>query len=189
MIIDSNMDCNILHTMFETNETDNIPNLLTHFLDTLLSLGQVRRKTIEFLDDYCNHSTKPSQIYWREIPILRVKCLGTEIDIRIQNNKKEIVFFLMKNVIKIPFVRFISILLEIRLPSWDRLYEFAFVLSSEGRMFITPTSHNISTVDLKKLAKYVNVQVNRSFAKEIDEDLIDIILPDTIPLRDFKIRI
>ncbi|MHA2388332.1 MAG: hypothetical protein ACXACW_06385, partial [Candidatus Hodarchaeales archaeon] len=103
--------------------------------------------------------------------------------------KKDIVFFLMKNVIKVPFVCFISILLELSLPSWDRLYEFAFVLSSEGRMFITPTSNNISAVDLKKIAKYINVQANRSFAKGIDENLIDIILPDTIPLRDFKIRI
>ncbi|MHA1977387.1 MAG: hypothetical protein ACW98F_09810 [Candidatus Hodarchaeales archaeon] len=175
--------------MFETNENGSIPNLRAHLLDTLLSLGQVRRITIEFLDDYCDHSTKPSQIYWREIPILRVKCLGTESDIRIQNNKEEVISFLMKNVITLPFVRFISILLEIRLPSWDRLYEFAFVLNSEGKMFITPTSHNISAADLKKLTKYVNVQANRSFAKEIDEEIIDIILPDTIPLRDFKIKI
>ncbi|MHA2288580.1 MAG: hypothetical protein ACXABG_07325, partial [Promethearchaeota archaeon] len=115
-IIDSPMDCNILHKMFEKSEAGEIPNLRVHLLDTLLSLGQVRRITIEFLDNYCDHSTKPSQIYWREIPILRVKCLRTETDIRIQNNEKKIVFFLMKNLVKLPFVSFISILVDIRLP-------------------------------------------------------------------------
>ncbi|PWI49252.1 hypothetical protein CEE45_02610 [Candidatus Heimdallarchaeota archaeon B3_Heim] len=175
--------------MFESNEKGFNPNLRVHTLDTLLSLGQVRRITIEFRNDYCGHSTKPSQIYWRDIPILRVKCLGTECDIRIQNNKQEVIFFLMKNVIKLPFVRFISILLELRLPSWETLYEFAFVLNSEGKMFITPTSHNISAVDLKKLTKYVTAQASKKFEKEIDEDLLDILLPETIPLRDFKIRI
>ena len=183
------MDCKILHKMFESNERGNLPNLRAHVLDTLLSLGQVRRITIEFRNDYCSHSSKPSQIYWRELPILRVKCLGTESDIRIQNNKNDVIFFLMKNVIQLPFVQFISLLVDIRLPSWDKLYEFAFVLNSEGKMLISPSNHNISASDLKKLKKYVTVVANKSFTKEIDEDLLDILLPDTLPLRDFKIKI
>ena len=183
------MDCKVLHKMFESNAKGFNTNLRVYTLDTLLSLGQVRRITIEFRDDYCSHSTKPSQIYWQNIPIHRLKTLGTECDIRIQNSKQKIIFFLMKNVIQLPFVRFISILLELRLPSWDTLFEFAFVLNSEGKMFITPTSHNISAVDMKKLTKYVTAQAHKKLEKEIDEDLLDILLPETIPLRDFKIRI
>ncbi len=183
------MDCKILHRMFESKEQVSLPILRAHVLDTLLSHGQVRRITIEFLDNYCNHSKKPSQIYWREMPILRVKCLGTEIDIRIQSNKQEVVSFLMKNIIQLPFVRFISILVEIRLPSWNKLYEFAIILNTEGKMLITPTKINFPAIELKKLTKYVKAQANRSFTQESDEDLLDILLPESLPLRDFKIRI
>ncbi len=183
------MDCRILHNMFENNDKVPLLSLPAHLLDTLLTLGQVRRITFEFLDNYCSHSTKPSQIYWREIPILRIKCLGTETDIRIQNNKREVIFFLLKNIVQLPSVDFTSILLELRLPSWKQSYEFIFVLSKEGKMLITPTIKNISAIDLKKLAKYINTQAKRLFVEEDNEDLLDILLPDTLLLRDFKIRI
>ena len=178
--------------MFQVDELGLRPNQRAHLVETLLSLGHVKRITIEFLREYCNHSSnssKPSQVYWREIPIFRLKCEGKECDLRIQNNTQNVVFFLLKNIIQLPSVRFVSLLIDLRLPSWEKTNEFAVIVNRIGKMLIIPTSQNLSSLVIKKLLKHINIQVTKKILRENDLELIDIILPESLPLSDFKIRL
>ena len=183
------MDCNIILKMFQVDELLQRFNDRAYLIENLLSTGHVKRITIEFLREFCKHPSKPSQIYWREIPIIRIRCIGKECDIRIQNDTQNVVFFLLKQIVQLPSVRFISVLLDWRLPSWDKPYEFAIIINRIGKMLIIPTSQNFSSKEVKKLQKHITIQVSRKISQKKDLELIDIILPDSLPLSDFKVRI
>ncbi|MHA2175896.1 MAG: hypothetical protein ACXABI_13765 [Candidatus Hodarchaeales archaeon] len=183
------MECKILLRMFRNEETRVTTNHRTHFLETLLALGEAKKITIEFMTDYCNHSSKPSSISWKDIPILRLKCEGTECDIHIQNNTQNIVFFLLQNLSDLPFVKFISLLIDLKIPSWDRSYEFIVIIDSLGNTSLIPSNRNFSSLDLKKLIKHLEIHTERKISSQNEEELIDILFSDKIPLHEFKIRI
>ena len=143
---------------------------------------------IEFIDEYCKHSAKPSQISWRDIPIMRITCLGSEINFQIQNDNKKTLFFLLRQLLQLPSVRYITLLIMLRLPPWDKLHEFIIVISHEGKILIIPTDHSFSSMELDKLLKILIIQTERKIDNEQDLGLIDILLPDTNPFHEFKIR-
>jgi hypothetical protein len=175
--------------MFQIDEFVQRLNDRAYLIENLLSFGFVKRINIEFLHEYCKHPSKPSQIYWREIPIIRIRCTGKECDIRIQNNSQNVVFFLLKQIIQLSSVRFISVLLDLRLPSWDKPYEFVIIINRIGKMLIIPTSQKFSSKEIKKVEKHIKIQVSKKISQEKDLELIDIILPESLPLSDFKVRI
>ena len=183
------MDCNIIHKMFQIDELLQRLNDRAYLIENLLSTGFVKRITFEFLREYCKHPSKPSQIYWREIPIIRIRCTGKECDIRIQNNSQNVVFFLLRQIIQLSSVRFISVLIDLRLPSWDKPYEFVIIINRIGNMFIIPTMQNFSVKEIKKLQRQIMIQVSKKISQEKELELIDIIVPDSLPLSDFKVRI
>ncbi len=182
------MECKVLSKIFDINEPISSSKYRTQFFKVLLTLGKTRQVNIEFIDKYCKHSAKPSQIYWRDIPIMRIKCLGSEINFQIQNDNKNTLFFLLRQMVQLPSVRYITIMIMLRLPPWEKPHEFIIVLNRGGKVFIIPTDNNFSSMELKKLLKYLTIQTERKIDTEQDLDLIDILLPDTKHLHEFKIR-
>lgn len=182
------MECKVLSKIFDINEPVVSSNYHTQFLEVLLTLGKTKQVNIEFIDEYCKHSAKPSQISWRDIPIMRITCLGSEINFQIQNDNKKTLFFLLRQLLQLPSVRYITILIMLRLPPWKNLHEFIIVINQEGKVLIIPTDHNFSLMELKKLLKILLIQTERKIDSEQDLDLIDILLPDKNPFHEFKIR-
>jgi len=182
------MECKVLSKIFDIIEPNSTSNFRPQFFEVLLTLGKTRQVNIEFKDNYCEHSAKPSQIYWRDIPIMRIKCLGKEIDFQIQNDKKNTLFTLLKQLVQLPSVRYITILIHLRLPPWEKSQEFIIGLNRGGKILIIPTDYSFSSMELKKLLKFLMSQTNRRIDNQQNLDLIDILLPDTNPFHEFKIR-
>ncbi len=182
------MECKVLSEIFDINEPTAFSNYHTQLLEVLLTLGKTKQVNVEFIDEYCKHSAKPSHIYWRNIPIMRIKCLGREINFQIQNDNKKTLFFLLRQLVQLPSVRYISILIMLRLPPWDKLHEFIIVISHEGKIVIIPTDLNFSSMELDKLLKFLIIQTEKKIDNEQNLSLIDILLPDTNPFHEFKIR-
>ncbi len=182
------MECKVLTKIFDINEPFYPSKYRTKFFEVLLTLGKAKQVSIEFKDKYCNHSAKPSQIFWRDIPIMEIKCLGNEINFQIQNDREKTLFFLLRQLVQLSSARYITILIQLRLPSWKKSHEFIFVLNSVGESFIIPTDFNFSSMELKKLLKIVMIQTEKKIDDEQDFDLIDILSPDTETFHEFKIR-
>ncbi len=160
----------------------------TQFLEVLLGQGKTKQVNIEFLHNYCKHSEKSSQIYWRDIPIMRIKCLGSEIHLKIINNKENILFFLLRQLVQLPSIHNITILINLRLPQWKNYREFLIVLYGFNSISILPTEDNIPSMELKKLLKHLTIKTNRKEKNDQGLELIDILLPDTQSIHEFKIR-
>jgi hypothetical protein len=175
--------------MFRAEEKSNAPNQRTHLLETLLTLGNARRITIEFLTEYCNHSSKPTRISWKDIPILKLKCKGAECDMHIQNNIPNIVFFLIQRITNLPFVKYVSILISLKLPSWRKSHEFIVIIDHQCNISVIPAKRKFSSLDLRKLIKHIKIHTERNSSLQNDEDLMDILFTEKIPLHEFKIRI
>jgi hypothetical protein len=182
------MECKVLSKIFDIDEPVIASNYRTQLLEVLLNSGKTEQVNIEFMEKYCKHSAKPSQIFWRDIPIMRIKCLGSEIDLQIQNDKKNTLYFLLRNLVQLPSVRYISILIQLRLPPWKKLQKFIIVLNRVGNIALIPTENSFSSMELKKLLKNLRIKTKRKLDKEQNLELIDILLPDSKPFHDFKIR-
>jgi hypothetical protein len=174
--------------MFQLEDNGTTVDIRTHILETLLLVGHPKRIIIDLTNTSCSHSVKPSHIFWKDLPILKLTCLGTECDITIQNNTQNVLSFLLKHVIIDSLVSHFSILIDLKLPTWDQFYEFVFVINKEGFISTIPTSRPLSPVHLSKLVKYINIQTDRKSIKKDDSDLMDILVPNDLLLRDFKIR-
>ena len=183
------MECKIILRMFRAGEESNTPNQRTKLLEALLTLGEARRITIEFPRVYCYHSSKPTRIYWKDIPILQLKCEGPECEMHIQNNIPKIVFFLVQNITNLPYVKYMSVLITLKLPSWKESHEFIIIVDHDCKISLIPTQRNFSSLDLHKLVKYLKIHTERNASLQTDEDLMDILFTDNIPLHEFKIRI
>ena len=182
------MECKVISKIFDINKPVTSSKYCTQILEVLLILGKAKQVNIEFLEKYCKHSDKPSQIYWRDIPIMGIKCLGREINFQIQNDKKNTLFFLLRQMVQSPSVSYITILIQLRLPPWERAHEFIIVINRTGKVLIIPTDHAFSSMELKKVSRFLMIRTERNINSEQDFDLIDILIPDTNPFNDFKIR-
>ena len=119
---------------------------------------------------------------------MRINCLGNEISFEIKSNKKNILFFLLRQLVQLPFVHNITILIQLRLPQWKKAREFIIMLHGTENISIIPTENNILSVELKKLLKYMTIQTKKNSIKSEGLELIDILLPDTQSFNEFKIR-
>ena len=182
------MECKVLSKIFDINESALTLDYRTQFLEVLFNQGKAKEVNIEYSKEYCKHPSKSSQIFWRDIPIMRINCLGTEINFQIKNNKENILFFLLKHIIKNPSIQYITILIKLRLPQWKRRREFLIILNGEDNISIIPTEDNISSIELKKLLKYLTIETKRNYKDDQNLELIDILIPDTESYNEFKIR-
>jgi hypothetical protein len=182
------MECKVLSKIFDINDPVVSFDYRTQFLEVLLKQGKTAQVNIEFLHNYCKHSAKPSQIYWRDIPIMRIKCLGSEINLKIKNNKVNILFFLLRQLVQLPSIRNITILINLRLPQWKKGREFFIVLYGLDSISIVPTEDNITSMELKKLLKHLTIKTKQRERNDQGLELIDILLPDTQSFHEFKIR-
>ena len=182
------MECKVLCKIFDIKEPMSSFDYRTQFLEVLLNQGKTKEVNIEFLQKYCTHSSKPSQIYWRDIPIMRINCLGSEINFQINHNKDNILFFLLRQLVQLPSIRYITVLINLRLPQWIKPREFLIMLNGIENISIVPTEENISSAELKKLLKHLTIQTKRFLGNDQGLELIDILLPDTRSFHEFKIR-
>lgn len=184
------MNCKLIHMIFNRNE-------LFHFsfdrdaqVEAILGMGQVKRISIDFLTEICHHPSHPSQIFWREIPIVRIKCLGVQCEFEILSNAQNILYQIIQPVIQLPHLRYIATLVDLRLPGWNSYQEFIMALNRVGKLLLIPTKIALSTLELLKINKRWKVQTNKLLELKNDLKLLDVIAPaKSFPKSEFRIFI
>ncbi|MFX0171290.1 MAG: hypothetical protein ACFE9L_05170 [Candidatus Hodarchaeota archaeon] len=183
------MNCQLIHLIFSKKDPSFFSLELEAQFEAILTLGRVKGITIDFLSEICTHPTRTSQIFWHEIPIMKIRCFGTQSDFEVFNNNQDILFYLIQPVIHISKLQFVSLLVDIRLPSWNNFHEFLFVLYRIGKLILFPTMKSFSSTDLIKLRRVCKIQAEKNIVKKQDLDLLDVIAPNPFPNSDFRIFI
>ena len=182
------MECRVLSKIFDINEPLISSSSLSRIVETLLEIGETLMVNIEFTDNFCKHSTKPSKIFWRDLPIMKIECLGKEINFFIQNNNENIINFLLKNLFQLPSIHCIKLLVKLRLPQWYKAQEFIVIINKLGGICILPTDFSFSSKELMKLQKQVKMYSERKIINEEHLELIDVLFPDEEIFNEFRIR-
>lgn len=183
------MNCKLIHIIFNRDESDFFSRERDAQVESILSLGRVKRIDIDFSSEFCNHANRPSQIYWREVPIVRLKCLGVKCELEIVNHQQDILFQLILPVTRLPGARYMAVLGDFRLPGWRRMEELIVILNRAGKLLIVPSQEPLSTIYLSKLKKRIKAHTNKLIRIKEEIKLLDIIAPDLIPKNEFRVFI
>lgn len=183
------MNCKLIHIIFERNE-------LFHFsfdrdaqLEAILRIGRVKRISIDFLSEMCHHPNRSSQIYWREIPIVKINCFEKQCVFETLSNSQDILFRLIQPVIQHTNLRYIATLFDLSLPGWKHSQELIMVLNRAGKLLLIPTEIALSSYDFLRIKRYWKIQVKKCLKSKDDLKLLDIITPESFPINDFRISI
>ncbi|MFX0051494.1 MAG: hypothetical protein ACFE8U_09400, partial [Candidatus Hermodarchaeota archaeon] len=187
-ISENNMNCQLIYLIFNKKDPSFFSLELEAQFEAILELGRVRGITIDFLSEICTHTTRTSQIFWQEMPIVKIRCLGTQSDFEVFNNNQDILFYLIQPLIRYSQLQFISLLVDFRLPSWTNVHEFLFVLNRSGNIILFPMK-SFSSKDLTKLRRVCKIQAEKNIEKKQDLDLLDAIAPNPFSNSDFRIFI
>jgi len=183
------MNCQLIHIIFSRSEPFCYSLELGAQIEVILELGRVKGISLDFMSEICYHPSHTSQIFWQEIPILRIRCLGAHCDFEVFNNTQNILFYLIQPVIQHQKFQYASLLVDLRLPSWKYLYEFLLVLNRSGSFSLCPTRKPLSAIELSKLNKQCKIQAEKKIEKKKDHYLLDAITPNPFPNSDFRIFI
>ena len=183
------MNCKLIYIIFDRNEPFHFSFDRDAQVEAILDMGRVKRISINFLTNVCNHSNHPSQIFWHETPIAFIKCLGVQCELEVLNNKQNIIFQLIRPLIQLPHMRYIAILVDLCLPGWNSYQEFIMVLNHTGKLLLIPTEIILSPLELLKLKKYWKIQTNKFVKLKNNLKLLDVIAPRIFPNSEFRIFI
>ncbi len=183
------MDCQIIHLIFARNECNQDLFEREALIKAIFEFSRIKTINFEFNLKICHHPNRFLTIQWREIPILRIKCIGDQCDLNVLNQKQNILFNLIKPLIHFSDVRYISFLADLRLPGWSNFHELIISLNRAGGFFLYPTQINLSLRELKKLKRRLNIRKMKIFNQSNDFDILDAISPNHFSLSDFKIFI
>ncbi len=186
---ENTMNCKLIPLIFERNEPFHFSFDRDAQIEAILKLGRVKRISIDFLSVMCHHPNHSNQIYWREIPIVQIRCFGSQCAVEIHNNLQEILFRLIQPIIQHSKLRYIALLVELSLPGWDTPHEFIFVLNRTGKLLLIPTETALSHLELLKIKKYWSIQVKKCLKSKDNLKLLDIVAPESFPKSDFRISI
>ncbi|UCG01735.1 MAG: hypothetical protein JSW11_19265 [Candidatus Heimdallarchaeota archaeon] len=179
----------MIHIIFERNEPFHFSFDRDAQIEAILKIGLVKRICTDFLSEMCPHPNHSSQIYWREIPIVKISCYRVQCVFKILSNKQDILFRLIQPVIQHTNVRYIALLVDLSLPGWTNHQELIMVLNRAGKMLLIPTETALSPLDFYKIKKYWKIQVNKCLKLKDTLKLLDIIAPESFPQNDFRISI
>ncbi|MFX0016589.1 MAG: hypothetical protein ACFFB2_16340 [Promethearchaeota archaeon] len=183
------MNCKLIHEIFERNESLHYSFDRDARIEATLEMGRIKRIGITFLTSLCHHPDNPSLIHWREIPILRITCFGHYCEFIILKNKLNILFYLIHPIIQQTNVRYIALLIDVRLPWWNDYHELILVLNCVGKLLLIPTEITLSSLELKKINKIWEIRVNNLLKLKNEPKLLDIIAPNDFSWHDFRIFI
>ncbi|MFW9903878.1 MAG: hypothetical protein ACFFFH_06060 [Candidatus Thorarchaeota archaeon] len=158
-------------------------------IEAILRIGRVKSIGIEFLSEMCQHPNYFSQIYWRELPIIQFSCFRSGCAFEILTNTQDILFRLIQPVIQHTYLRYIAILLDLRLPGWGTSQEIITVLNRVGKLLLIPTKTALTHLDFLKIRKYWKIQIKKCLKSKEDLKLLDIIAPESFPSNEFRISV
>ncbi|UCE14127.1 MAG: hypothetical protein JSV04_02855 [Candidatus Heimdallarchaeota archaeon] len=181
------MNCKLIHIIFNRNESNFFSKEKDALVESILSLGKIQRISIDFTNELCNHANQPSQVFWREVPIVRIKCMGVQCEFDVVNNQQDVLFHLIRPVTRLTRVRYIAVLGDFRLPGWSRMEELIVVLNRAGKLLIVSSQNPLSTVYLSKLKRRIKAHANKLLRIKDEVQLLDIIAPDIIPNNEFRV--
>ncbi|UCG90494.1 MAG: hypothetical protein JSU57_01820 [Candidatus Heimdallarchaeota archaeon] len=183
------MNCKLIHLIFDRKNFFHFSFNRDAQVEAILELGRVKRISIDFLSDICHHPNHPSQIFWHEIPIVCIRCIGAQCDFEVLNNIQNILFQLIQPVIQLPIVRYIAILVNLVLPGWNTHQEFIMALNRAGKLLLIPTEIALAPLELLKLKKNWRIRVNKLIELKNNLKLLDAIKPRLFPNSEFRIFI
>ncbi|MHA1971784.1 MAG: hypothetical protein ACTSW1_02255 [Candidatus Hodarchaeales archaeon] len=181
------MNCELLRIMFDKNQHYSYSLNRSSQLEGLITLGKIKKIKFEFLKSMCHHPGHPIAIHWRDNRILNLECENNTCEIKIENRTKNIFFQLIQPVVQHPEIRYISILNDIRLPYWNKYYEFIFILNRARKTLIIPTEKTFSLKMINRLKKDWLILVERLVQQKEEMDIIDLASPRPFSYSDFKI--
>lgn len=181
------MNCDLIRIIFDRNKPFHFSYNRDAQVESILELGRAKRISIEFLTEVCHHPDHPRQVRWNEIPIVNIKCFGDWCNFEILNNSQDVIFQLIQPVIQLPKMRYIAILVDIRLPGWNSCQELIIVLNRAGKMLLIPSKIDLTPLDLLKLRKNWSILTRKLVQLKDDLKLLDIIAPRLFPNSNFQI--
>ncbi|MHA1330757.1 MAG: hypothetical protein ACTSR2_06750 [Candidatus Hodarchaeales archaeon] len=181
------MDCELLRLMFNKNQNYSYSINRSSQIEGLLVLGKINKLRFEFLKSICHHPNQSITIHWRDIKILTLKCEDNICEITVESRAKNIFFQLIQPLIQHPEIRYLSILNDIRLPYWEKYYEFIFVLNRAGKTLIIPTEKMFSLKRIDRLKKDWLIIVQKFTKQKEEMDILDLASPRPFSYSDFKI--
>ncbi|MFX1507850.1 MAG: hypothetical protein ACFFDC_17315 [Promethearchaeota archaeon] len=183
------MNCKLIGIIFDRKEPFHFSFDRDAQIEAILRIGRVKNIGIEFLSEMCHHPNYSSQIYWREHPIVHVRCFRSGCAFRILKNTQDIVFRLIQPVIQHTNLRYIAILVDLRLPGWSNPQEIIMVLNRIGKLLLIPTETSVSHLNFLKIRKFWKIQVKKCLKSKKDLKLLDIIAPESFPSNEFRISV
>jgi hypothetical protein len=158
-------------------------------IEAVMKIGRIKDISIEFISEMCQHPNYSSQIYWRELPIVRFSCFRSGCTFELLSNRQDILFQLIQPVIQHTNLRYIAIIVDLSLPGWGNPQEIIMVLNRVGKVFLIPSETALSHLDLLKIKKHWKIQVKKSLKSKEELKLLDIIAPESFPSNEFRISI
>jgi hypothetical protein len=183
------MDCQIIHLIFSRKKYNQDSSEREAQVKAIFEFSKLKGISFDFNSEICHHPKRSCIIQWREIPILRIKCFGDQSDLHVLNHKQDILLHLIQPMIYVPDVRYISFLVDFRLPGWNSFQESILTLNRAGGFFLHPTQINLSSSELKKLKRRLNIEVMKILEQKNDITLLDAINPNHFSFTDFRILI
>lgn len=183
------MNCKLIQLIFERKEPFHFSFDRDAQIEAILKIGRVKQISIDFLSDICHHPDHSSQIYWREDPVVQIKCFREHCVFKILCNAQDILFRLIQPVIQHTSLRYIALLVDLVLPGWVKPVELIMVLNRVGKLLLIPTEISLSQFEFSRIIKYWKIQVDKYIRSKNDLKLLDIIAPESFPNNEFRVSI